>query len=473
MFDLKKGFAVSDQNTGSNSASTASAIVFVGDDKHREILINALNQLGIAKPTIVTDEMSCIDEMQKIPSSWVVLDLASGVDVVVRILVAAQGDTPYDVSPILLLSPEAEQKILCIALEYNVGKIHMGDLAAEDAGTCFSTLAGVAAENVKLGSVMAELSALRKASKWKDGNRLLLGALEENPNHEHFVIELAENYFLSGDFAGAQSHIQSLVQSSPNNLRAVHVKSRILMAQRKFPEAIELLASAERKSQYSADRMIALGGCYLQIGKFKEARTKFNTALKIDQSSIDAKQGLVQTDLLTGNMDEALQMARSLGTSVDVAKTLNMTAVIAIHNNKIDNALQMYEQSITFLESHPLLGARVWFNLGLIHHRASDLDRASICFKTSCGLDPTFKGAAQNLRVVTRLMSAKSKNSIGSSHTDDEMISEKGNQYGHEGESIYGASSEDHEGFAGGLRAGDDSVVDDLEDVAGDTKLFK
>lgn len=275
------------------------------------------------------------------------------------------------------------------------------------------------------------------------------------------MIEQAENLFLSGDLPGAGVLMEDMIAKNPNDLRAVHTMSRILMAQKKVPEAIELLNQAEKKNQYSADRLIALGDCYLQIGKYRQARSKFSTALGIDETRADAKQGLMQSELLTGNMDEALQMGKSLGSNTDIAKILNMTAIIAIHNKKIDDGLKMYEQSITLLSAHPVLGARVWFNLGLNHHRAGDLTLALNCFTTACELDPDFSAAVQNRRVIGKKLDAVNDGSAAKAEGSMQAPANTGS------EDIYDAVSDDD------LVSDDSSDDDSVEDIGGDSKLFK
>ena len=256
--------------------------------------------------------------------------------------------------------------------------------------------------------------------------------------------------------------MEDMIAKNPNDLRAVHMMSRILMAQKKVPEAIEMLNEAEKKNQYSASRLIALGDCYLQMGKYRQARGKFSTALGLDATKTEATQGLMQTELLTGNMDEALQMGRSLGSNTDIAKILNMTAIIAIHNNKIEDGLKMYEQSITLLSAHPVLGARVWFNLGLNHNRSGDAKRALTCFETACELDPAFAGAAHNRRVLGKRLAAVEEGSAANTkggHTAAEATKE----------AIYDADDDD-------LTSDDshsDSDQESADDIDGDASLFK
>ncbi len=385
---------------GSTPNQSRSAIIFVADGESRAFIVSALATLGINTPIIASEESVCIDELHNNPSSWLIIDMGAGLESVVRILIAAQGSSPFDVTPIFLLTADAGYKNLCIAIEYNVCKVMMGQMHEADALSCLKALSVIVEGNKKLAKVTKELHALRKAAKWKEAINLISSEIDGPIKNPALVIEQAENYFLSGDMATATTLMGEMIVANPNDLRAVHMMSRILLAQKKVPEAIELLNQAEKKNQYSAARLIALGDCYLQMGKYRQARSKFNTALALDESRVEAKQGLMQAELLTGNMDEAIQLGRSLGGNIDIAKILNMTAIIAIHNKNLEDGLKMYEQSIALLSAHPVLGARVWFNLGLNHTRAGDLPLALKCFETACELDPGFAGAAQNRRVL-------------------------------------------------------------------------
>jgi tetratricopeptide (TPR) repeat protein len=458
--DRESGVENSDQGAG-NLNEIASAIVFVTEEDSRAKILGALESLGVKNPVVATDEAICIDAISNSPASWLVLDMGSGVESVVRILIAAQGTSAFDVTPMLLLTPDAGYKTLCIAFEYNVSKILMGQISDNNAKSCLTSLDVVGAQNKKLDAVFRELLAFRKAGKWKEAISLIDSELEGPLKTPALFIEQAENLFLSGDLPGAAELMEDMIAKNPNDLRAVHMMSRILLAQKKVPEAIELLSQAEKKSQYSADRLIALGDCYLQMGKYRQARSKFNTALGIDETRVAAKRGLMQTELLTGNMDEALQMGKSLGSNTDIAKILNMTAIIAIHNKKIDDGLKMYEQSITLLSAHPVLGARVWFNLGLNHHRAGDLTLALNCFTAACDLDPNFAAAAQNRRVVGKKLDAVKDGSAAKAGESPQAPADEGS------EDLYDDVGDDD------LVSDDSSENDSAEDIGGDSRLFK
>ena len=420
---------------------TLSVIIFAGNSGLRGTLRDGVKVLGVTAPEIVDNEAGCIKALQADSKAWLLMDMSGGAASVAKVLVAAQGENAFATRPIYLVSADVNPKVLSMALEFNVCKVHLGEVKATDVKIDLQAVGEIAAVMRQLNSVMKDLAKLRAEKNWVGADAILNTEISANPKNERLLLELAENSVMAGNYEVAQKITEQLLALSPRNLRAIHTLARVLMRRKMYHDAAKILTDAEAVSAVGPGRLIALGDCYLELGVFDKARSKFKAALSIDESNVDAKSGVIKTDLLTGNVDEALQLARSLGSNEDVAKILNAAAVVAALNNKNDEAQKMYEQGITFLQAHDALAARMWFNLGLSHYRANDYEKADICFEQSCNLDSSFKEAAHNRKAIAQRLQMKStgqapvKSSGSSAGTDtasnkllDELV-EEGNPF--------------------------------------------
>ena len=373
-----------------------SVIIFSANTGLRITLRDGVKALGVTAPHLVESQDGCLSALAEHPEAWILMDTSFGLEVTAAVLAAARNAGANAVRPVYLVLSETETSLLYLALEYGVFKVRAGNVSPGIAEEDLRLMLDTAAVEHRVTQVLNELHELWSAGDWKAAFNLIEVAANLNQNHLRLKIAFIDTLILSGDLDGARLAAESLRDAAPSNLRITHTLVRVLMKQKNFPTAADLLVKAEKISGLNPDRLVALGECFLEMGHYKEARQRFDDALNVTPDSIEARSGKAKSDLLLGDMDQALQTAREIGSTVEMAKILNAAAVIATRTGQVDSAKQMYAQGITLLDAESSLAARVWFNLGLLHYRSKAMEQALRCFEEACKLDVGFKDACHN-----------------------------------------------------------------------------
>lgn len=140
-------------------------------------------------------------------------------------------------------------------------------------------------------------------------------------------IERAESYFEDKQFAKAQSILEQLVKSNPNDLKAVELLGDALGSQKKWEAAItnyKILSEKEPKNaNYHYKYGGAMGMLALEVNKLKalgmldDIKGAFHTAAKLDPKHIDVRWALVELyiqlpGIVGGSISKALNYADEL-----------------------------------------------------------------------------------------------------------------------------------------------------------------
>jgi tetratricopeptide (TPR) repeat protein len=443
-------------------AENISVIIFTANAGLRTTLRDAVKNMGVAAPEMIDSQEGCLSALSEHPASWMLMDTSFGLEVTASVLAAARNAEKSTVRPIYLVLSEAETNLLYLALEYGVFKVRPGNVSPVIASEDLHFMLETVAVEQPVMQTMIEIRELWAKSDWNGAAQLIEAAANLNNNHVRLKIAFVDTLILSGDLEGARSVAASLRDLFPSNLRVTHTLARVLMKQKNFQAAADILVKAEKISNLNPDRLVALGECFLEMGSYKEARQKFDQALNLAPDSVSAKSGLVKSDLLMGNMEQALQMAREIGSPVDLAKVLNTAAVIATRSGQVDRAKQMYAQGIVLLDAESTLAARVWFNLGLLHYRTKALEQAVRCFEEACKLDAGFAAASHNRDLLlAQVRGSASRDALDPSKSKGHAI-QQFNQQSHEESETKGPLAGVDEGAGEVVEM--DQIIDNMQD---------
>ena len=140
-------------------------------------------------------------------------------------------------------------------------------------------------------------------------------------------IEKAESYFEDKQFAKAESILEQLVKSNPNDLKAVELLGDALGSQKKWEAAITNYKSLAEKDPQNANYHYKYGGAMgmlaLEVNKLKalgmldDIKEAFHTAAKLDPKHIDVRWALVELyiqlpGIVGGSISKALNYADEL-----------------------------------------------------------------------------------------------------------------------------------------------------------------
>jgi predicted Zn-dependent protease len=112
-----------------------------------------------------------------------------------------------------------------------------------------------------------------------EGNHDLIGArdvlqesLKTNPHQFAARLLLGQTYFRSGDPDAALDQLEAAALLQPENLEAKTSLARVLISQKRFADAVDLLEPEAQSSVHDADVFALLAQAYTGIGRREDAR---------------------------------------------------------------------------------------------------------------------------------------------------------------------------------------------------------
>ena len=170
---------------------------------------------------------------------------------------------------------------------------------------------------------------------------------------------------------------------STNPFKSVNTFAKGLCLLGRYKDAEPLYSKLFKNSPKNLIHIVKMAETQLGQNKVPEAIHNFETVLEKDPSHPQAHVGMGQAAVLEGNMEKATEHFQAAGgsgalSSPTFASFFNNRAVTLIHDNKIQEAIDLYENALKFItrERHT-----VQFNLGMAYLRLGKPEEAADIFE--------------------------------------------------------------------------------------------
>lgn len=157
--------------------------------------------------------------------------------------------------------------------------------------------------------------------------------------------------------------------------------AKVLHFQGKYEEAHKLLVTADAISPQNVERLCLIGEIDLAMNNLEEAEHHFSKALAIDPASVKPSAG----KNIAKAMSESDEKAAGPMPSEQFSSYLNMIGIHLSRSVQTDKALSYYNSALHFVHGNEKK-AKLWFNIGMCHMRASDQEKAQNAFKKALDL---------------------------------------------------------------------------------------
>jgi putative PEP-CTERM system TPR-repeat lipoprotein len=164
----------------------------------------------------------------------------------------------------------------------------------------------VACHRATPDQLLADARAALASGELRTAEIHVKNLLQQQPDNVAGRVLLGQVALASGDFAGAEQNLARAVALGAQGTEVRLALARSLVAQRKFKEALEALASAPAAD--GADRAAALAieaVAHRGLGEREEAEAAYRAALRIDPKSLPIRSDLAATLLEAGRADAA------------------------------------------------------------------------------------------------------------------------------------------------------------------------
>ena len=159
---------------------------------------------------------------------------------------------------------------------------------------------------------LAELAA--QQNRTSDMLVWLERARNAAPGETRPRIILANYYLQNNQPKQADIYLQEAIKASPEQIELLALQGRVLIALKRYNEALPPLNKLVNKLPASANARVMLGEAFLRQGMTKEAREHLLKAINIEKNNFLAMSLLAETEFKAGNYDNSLEYAKSLQT---------------------------------------------------------------------------------------------------------------------------------------------------------------
>ncbi|MDB4575603.1 PEP-CTERM system TPR-repeat protein PrsT [bacterium] len=165
------------------------------------------------------------------------------------------------------------------------------------------------------GGTMPMLALAELAAQQKRTNDMLFWlerARNTAPGETRPRIILANYYLRNKQPKQADIYLQEAIKASPEQIELLELQGKVLIALKRYSEALPPLNKLVNKLPASANAHVMLGEAFLRQGMTTKAREHLQRTLNIEKNHFLAMSLLAETEFKAGNYDKSLEYAKSL-----------------------------------------------------------------------------------------------------------------------------------------------------------------
>ena len=190
----------------------------------------------------------------------------------------------------------------------------------------------------------------------------------------------------------------------PSSMEADSMLARLYLANGDQMKHNEVLESMTKKAEVHLKNLIHWGNVYMEQGKTKKSQSVYEAALEKDPENIEAKQGILAANLISGQTEAAQEIIDGSPQALELARLCNMKGIAMAQKGQFRSAEKLYRNAIKFLPDQTVVH-KLWLNLGLCLKKKGDNVKALEMFSKSAASAPEgYDRAEQQIDVVKQVL---------------------------------------------------------------------
>ena len=389
----------------------ANAIVMTDRADLRSAIRTELRHNGLESDHLHSTKSvkECLGRVERTERAFLVLDWDMGADKVLSVLEANCQGHHIDSHPVFLVSSSDDPNIMQAALEFNVARVHSGEISSADIKQIVRDLLKEAANLGPVRTLLLKCSSHFADSDPQAALDILRPLYEKQKSNTRVALELAEGLMQLKQWEEAEKILEELAEEDKTSARARHQLARCAIKLGQAEKAGKYLKHASLINPLNVTRLLELGDVMLELGDNKAAVQAFDDVMEIAPKNKEAIAGKGKGLLLSGEVNEALTLLRGSANPREVAAIFNTSAVMAIHQQQFDAAIELYKTGVRTVAKHKALTSRLMYNMGIGYVKANDHVKGMKCFKKATDLDPEYQDARHNLEILEKAIASGGK----------------------------------------------------------------
>lgn len=370
----------------------------------RDVVRQALKVNGLDTNNIqnIVKESNILKLIEKSDFAFLILDWELGAETINRVLEANRKASAIESHPVYLLAAREDENIFKTAKEFFVSRCTIGDITTD---SIRGEIRGLVSDYRRLSPIRQVLLNVENAKRLGEDDQafdMITKLHSKTPDNPRVIVEFAEALIGRGEWKKAEDILRPVLDTEPPYARIKHLYARCRLKAADYNSAIASLKGAQLVSPYNTERLLEMADLFLDLDRPDEANDAYDEILKIAPSYKHAKLGKSKSMLLAGELNEALTLLRECASHRELSSVFNTAAIIAIKQEKYEVGFGLYKKAIGLLAKHTHLLSRIVYNMGIGFVKTGDSEKGLMCFKKSHQLDPDFKNAGFNVKVLEK-----------------------------------------------------------------------
>lgn|GEM_PF-1317475 len=385
------------------------AILFISRLNARTIVREEFKATGITTFHIPENAQRCLGYLEQHPEAYLVMDWEVGDEQATKVLEGLSGKTAVSLRPVLLIAMDLSPQVIGTAAEYQVSRVHTGELTRAKFAEHVESLLKEKKDNAILKEGLNQVSQARVADDWHESLKVLQNMIERFPDNLRLNAEYIENLMHVDRWDDAIGAAKIMSENEPGYARGLNLYGRCLMKQKRFGDACEVFRRAKLLNPYNVGRLVFLGQALLEIDKVSEARENFESALKLQRGRKDAIVGLGECMLMEGDVNDALKLLKEVSGHRELASIFNTAAILSMRQGRFEIGKTLYHVAMRSVGADKYLMSRLIFNLGIGYYRWQRPFDALECFEKALESDASYADAKTNAVVLAKRLGSQAK----------------------------------------------------------------
>ena len=395
--------------------SKLKAAIFSKRQEVRQAIRSSLKSKGLRADNVlnILSEDECKKTIEKHDNLIVVLDWDNGPNTVSAMLELICSTRRTASHPSFLIASTSSDNVLKLGAEYKVAKIAIGEINVDTVNEQVSSLVAEMLNIDTYKETMQRVNDHLAGNSPVDAIVQLESAHKAAGSMEEFGVELAELYFQNDRQEDAETLLKTMMAEYPANARIRHIYARCKLQKKDYEGALASLKGAQLISPANVQRLLEMGGVYLEIDRPDQANSIFEEILNLAPELKLAKKGQAQSQLMAGEINEGLDLIRSSLNPREIAAVFNTAAVIAIRNQKYSEGLSLYKIAAKTLVKDADLAAKIAYNMGIGYVKWGKIHPSIACFEKAYSLNANFEDAKHNAILAKNIDGQNFQNAMG------------------------------------------------------------
>jgi tetratricopeptide (TPR) repeat protein len=214
-------------------------------------------------------------------------------------------------------------------------------------------------------------------SEWEQARQQFTEAIRQRPDYMPARLALAQLQTMRSEFEAAGKSVADILRIDKNNGAARMIEAAVLMGEKKYGEAHQLLETVRETSPDPAEIDFSLGSVALKERNLAEAERIFRRAYAARPDDTRNLVGLVETLAVGGHFDQAIPLLQAELAKNPARRDLQLAlGNIAVRAGNFDLAVAQFQAIANALDKNSQERGDVALRLGIALRHKGDLNGA-------------------------------------------------------------------------------------------------